>query len=117
MNSSKPDFNSYKLAMGTRLRERRLQSNLTQEKMAELLDISVKHYSEVERGITGLSVEKLIFLSDLLNISLDFLLKGEQETVDNRLPYIFIDTYQCCPEEKKNILADIMDSIQQLIKS
>lgn len=116
MSSSRPNFNDYKPAMGERLRECRLRSNLTQEKMAELLDISVKHYSEVERGITGLSVEKLIFLSNLLNISLDYLLKGNCESLEERLPYIFIDTYCSCPEEKRNYLSDIMDSIQRLLK-
>lgn len=116
MSSSRLNLNDYKPAMGERLRECRLRSNLTQEKMAELLDISVKHYSEVERGITGLSVEKLIFLSNLLNISLDYLLKGKCEPPEERLPYIFIETYCSCPNEKRDYLADIMSGIRQLLE-
>ena len=39
----------YKKGMGKRLRAYRLESSLTQDKMAEILDVSLKHYSEVER--------------------------------------------------------------------
>ena len=41
------------------------------------LNISIKHYSEVERGITGLSVENIIKISNILHVSIDYLLKGE----------------------------------------
>ena len=66
----------YKLQIGLRLKQSRKENGFTQEKISELLGISQKHYSEVERGITGLSVKHLIQISDILNISLDYLLKG-----------------------------------------
>ena len=64
MNSNFHSKADYKLPMGKRLRTYRVLNHYTQENMAEILDISLKHYSEVERGITGLSIEKLIFLSN-----------------------------------------------------
>ena len=67
---------NYKLEIGLRLKQARKDKGLTQEKISELLSISQKHYSEVERGITGLSVKHYIQLSDILAISLDYLLKG-----------------------------------------
>ena len=67
---------NYKLEIGLRLKQTRKERKLTQEKLAESLGISQKHYSEVERGITGLSVKHLIQISDILSISLDYLLKG-----------------------------------------
>ncbi len=62
--------------MGKRLKNERRKYHLTQENIAEMLDISVKHYSEVERGITGLSVENIIKISNILNLTTDYLLKG-----------------------------------------
>ena len=44
--------NNYKVYLGQRLKLLRKDHNLTQENLAEKLGISVKHYSEVERGIT-----------------------------------------------------------------
>lgn len=66
----------YKYNIGLRLKQARKDKALTQEKISELLGISQKHYSEVERGITGLSVKHLIQISDILSVSLDYLLKG-----------------------------------------
>lgn len=51
--------------------------HFTQEEIAEKLGISVKHYSEVERGLTGLSIDNLIKLSTILGISIDYIIKGD----------------------------------------
>ncbi len=67
---------NYKEQIGMRLKQLRKEKGFTQEQVAELLDISQKHYSEVERGLTGLSVKHLIQISDILAVSLDYLLKG-----------------------------------------
>ena len=67
---------NYKQEIGLRLKQLRKENSLTQEKLAEMLGISQKHYSEAERGITGLSVKHLIQISDILSVSLDYLLKG-----------------------------------------
>lgn len=48
-------MNSYKKAMGKKIKECRRKLGLTRETAAEELGISVKHFSEVERGIAGLS--------------------------------------------------------------
>ncbi len=106
-------INDYKPDMGKRIRACRLQSSLTQENMAEILDISVKHYSEVERGITGLAVEKLIFLSHLFEVSLDYLLKGDGEPP--QLPCVLIDIYRSCPDEKKKNLIELAKNLIELI--
>lgn len=69
-------MNELKTQIGNRLRKRRKALKLTQEEDSYMLDVSVKHYSEVERGIAGMSIENWIHLSEILNTSLDFLLRG-----------------------------------------
>ncbi len=71
----------YKREMGKRLSAYRKELHLTQEKVSEMLDISLKHYSELERGITGISVDLLIDISKTLNVSLDYLLIGDESNV------------------------------------
>ena len=71
-------MNEYKKEMGLRIKNRRKKLSMTQEEMAEKLNISVKHFSEVERGIAGLSIENLIKVSDVLGLSLDYIIKGEE---------------------------------------
>lgn len=91
----------YKQEIGARLKQARREKDLTQEKFSEMLGISQKHYSEVERGLAGLSVKHLIQISDILCISLDYLLKGteftplpEQIQTNNQLNEIFYSSSQ-----------------------
>lgn len=106
-------MNDYKKAMGERLRIQRKQKRMTQEQLAEQLDISIKHYSEVERGIVGLSVENLIKVSGILEISLDYLIKGI--TIDYPIPPKIIETYKNCPDSKKQYLLEIMELEEKLL--
>ncbi len=57
----------------------RKRKNLTQEKLAEQLHISAKAVSKWERGLSFPDISLLIPLSDVLDISLYDLLKGEDE--------------------------------------
>lgn len=108
----KPD---YKTAMGNRLRNYRSSAHITQEKMAELLDISIKHYSEVERGIKGLSVENLIKLSKISGISIDYLLKGDP--TDHTVPDTLIEIYESCPLDKRQSFIKLMQDLLAMILS
>lgn len=66
----------YYLEIGQRIAALRKGNHITQEKFAEIVDISVKHCSEVERGLSSLSLEKLIFVSDYFDCSMDYLVHG-----------------------------------------
>lgn len=100
---------NYKTDFGKRLKAERKKRNLTQERMAELLSISLKHYGAVERGITGLSTEHLIELSNLLGLSLDYLLKGEQDKELSALNEVE-KLYLCCPPQKRIHLLSLLRS-------
>lgn len=68
--------NELNISIGERIAKLRKEQSLTQEQFAEKLDISIKHCSSVERGISCLSIEKLIDISNLFDVSLDYLIKG-----------------------------------------
>ena len=51
--------------IGQRIVQIRHANNLTQYQLAEMLDISVKHCSAIERGKSSLSLEKMIDLCDI----------------------------------------------------
>ncbi len=57
----------------------RKKKNLTQEKLAAQLHISSKAVSKWERGLSFPDISLLIPLSEILDISLYDLLKGEDE--------------------------------------
>ncbi len=57
-----------------RLREARRSAGLTQEKMADLMDISLYGYQKYELGQTMPTVDHLLKLSHILGVTTDYLL-------------------------------------------
>ena len=72
--------------LGQRIRAERRRQDLTQEKLAELADISDSFMGHIERGGRTLSVETLAKLADALNLSTEYILFGEELHHPNSLP-------------------------------
>ena len=98
----------YKIKMGMRLKKKRKMLKLTQEQMAEKLNVSVKHYGSVERGQTGLSIENLIEACNILGTDLNYLILGECEENDC-FPEKIKELYFSCPKEKRPFLIELME--------
>ena len=62
--------------IGQNIKASRLAVCLTQEQLAERLDISVIHYGRMERGEHRPSIEQLAKIADALNTSIEALLHG-----------------------------------------
>lgn len=72
------------LLLGERLRSRRTSLGLTQESISNQIDISLRYYQMIERGERKVSLDTLIALSRILNVSIDYLLFGDvAHTLDN----------------------------------
>jgi len=61
---------------GNRIRQLRIKSGLTQERVANVLNIDQSHYGRIELGKKGCSVDLFIQLSALFEVSLDYLILG-----------------------------------------
>ena len=57
----------------------------TRERFAEKLDVSVSYLAELERGRTGISVKMLINVCEVLGLSADYVLFGEERSGDKQL--------------------------------
>ena len=67
-----------------RIREVRLKAGLTQEKMAELLEISLSAYKKIESAENQISIDGLRKLEKELRASADYVLFGEQEGIEGK---------------------------------
>lgn len=67
------------MTFGNRLYELRKNSGLSQEELAELLDVSRQSVSKWESDKGYPEMTRLIFLSDYFNVSLDYLMRGEKQ--------------------------------------
>ena len=66
---------------GKRIRQLRIESGLTQEKASEALNVDRSFYSRIESGKKGCSVDLFIQLSELFQVSLDYLVLGRYSGV------------------------------------
>lgn len=71
-----------KLEMAERLKQIRKGSGLTQERLAEILDISLSAYKKIESGENQISIEGLRRLGKEMDVSSDFVIFGKNETLD-----------------------------------
>jgi transcriptional regulator with XRE-family HTH domain len=61
------------------LKEVRENAGLTQEQFAEKLDISRQAVSKWERGLAMPDIENLMYISNIFNVSLDTIIKGDKK--------------------------------------
>lgn len=64
-------------ACGARIRELRKENKLTQEKLAEELNITDSHLRRIESGTRTGSIDLLIDIAAYFEVSMDYLLLGK----------------------------------------
>ena len=69
--------------MGERIRQARKARRYTQAQVAEMINMSSKNFSQLERGMTGISLSTLISLCKTLEISADYILFGIENKKQN----------------------------------
>lgn len=61
--------------LGKRIRQERIRSGLTQEQVAEYINVSTAYIGLIERGERSVTLEKLILLAGCFHVSVDYLLQ------------------------------------------
>lgn len=104
------------LKIGKKIASLRKEQKMTQEQLAEKLDISVKHCSSVERGLSSLSLEKLIQVCEIFNVSLDFLVRNLPSEESNPIPSVCISLFQNADEKERRILKEYLSLYNKIKK-
>jgi transcriptional regulator with XRE-family HTH domain len=68
-------------AFGLRLKELRKQKGWTQKQLANRIDIRFAQLNKYECGMHVPPIEKLIQLSDILGVTLDYLITGNRDQI------------------------------------
>lgn len=109
-NNDKPK-KDYKITLGKKLKLARHKANITQAQLAEKLDVSIEHISNMERGTSYGSVELLIDICNTLNISADFIFDGSIErnllTLDAIADDNLVESYLKLNSRNKRTLSTI----------
>lgn len=73
------------IALGSKIKEARERAHLTQEELAEMVDISPTHMSVIERGIKTPKLDTFVRIVNALNLSSDALLQDGVEHADESI--------------------------------
>ena len=87
---------------GERIRQARKAHRFTQAEVAEMINMSSKNFSQLERGMTGISISSLIALCKCLEVSADYILFGAESNSQNNSVNILLSQLT----EKEQIYAE-----------
>lgn len=68
--------------IGIRIVERRKELKLTQEQVAESMNVSIQMISNIERGNKAIKIDNLLKLCNILKTSTDYILTGKRTDND-----------------------------------
>ena len=68
--------------IGIRIVERRKELKLTQEQVAERMNVSIQMISNIERGNKAIKIDNLLKLCNILKTSADYILTGKRTDSD-----------------------------------
>ena len=95
-------------AIGVRINARRKELGLTQEMLAEQMEVSVQMISNLELGKKAIRPENLVKLCDVLKVSSDYVLRGlrtERETTG------FMEKYTRLSVENQKLLEKLAENL------
>lgn len=61
--------------LGERIKQARRNSNISQIQLAEMVQISTSHLSDIENGKTNIGIDIFMRLTEVLSVSADWLLQ------------------------------------------
>lgn len=99
--------------MGNRIRVRRKELGLTQEKLAEKVEISTSHMGEIERGTSICSLAVLVNIATVLELNLDTLIKGINTKNANKA---FSDILDTLSKDNKELYIKLCENIADTLK-
>lgn len=99
--------------IGHKIKERRNALGITQEYIANFLDVNPSHISNIECGRAHPSLTALIKIANILQCSVDYFISGEYTykvdkaalTLDSQI----IDKLKHCDAEKKERVLKLID--------
>lgn len=103
------DFN----IIGQRLKKARLDKHMTQEQLAEEIDVSVAFLSRIERGNSHINLKRLSEICNILGVSEGYILNGTSSASKIYLDSEFSDILKKCSPQKQKLIYNIAKLIAE----
>lgn len=96
------------MSFSEKIRTIRSQFSLSQEELAEKLNVSRQTVSKWELGTSYPEIDKLIFISDLFQVTTDYLLKDNDTAQNNSLDRLVLK-FLGSAQDMDNISKELVD--------
>lgn len=98
--------------LGQRIREERQKLNLTQEKLAETINVTTTYIGQIERGERRPTLDTLINISNALGVSIDYLLQESITPASDNLMNLWIQLTHDLSDDEKEMIIDLIKVIK-----
>ena len=100
--------------LGIRIKEARKKRNLDQAGLAEKLNISLSHMSDIENGRTNFSIEIFMRLTEALQMSADALLRTNVPEVDVVYASEVRELMEDCSSDEKDAMLQTLRNMKKV---
>ena len=98
--------------IGEKLRTIRLSKNLTQEYIANAVDINTSHISNIENNRVKVSLSTLVQICNALDTTVDYVLSEEYNDSSSAIEQEILHELHACSNETKEQILKIVRALQ-----
>lgn len=104
-----PDYN----VIGRRIKTARIEHNLTQEELADKINVSVAFMSRLERGNSKINLKRLTQIAETLGVSPGYLLTGSNTISKDYLKEDFKQILEKCTPQQQKLIYEISELVSK----
>lgn len=93
--------------IGSRIKKARKAKNMTQEDLAEKMDVSIAFLSRIERGSSQINLKRLSQVCNILDVTEGEILNGTASGSGEYLNSEFATLLKNCSSDKQRLIYDI----------
>lgn len=101
--------------LGEKIRESRLKCGITQDKLAEIVDISTNFMSLIENG-RNMSVETLVKIANALGVTVDYLLSDSTDIQSDEITVKIVQSLSTLNDNEKLFFLNMIKQYKNIKK-
>ena len=103
-------------AIGKRIKIARIKADLTQERLAEMVEISPTHMSNIETGTTRVSLTAIVSLANALSVTVDDLLCDSVVKAQVQFEKDIAEILADCDEYEIRMVKDMAQALKETLR-
>lgn len=98
--------------IGKKIKELRLERSLTQEYIADMVDVNTSHISNIENNRVKVSLTTLVQICNALDTTVDYILAEEYNQPSSAIEQEILHELHNCSEDTKKQILKIIKALQ-----